>query len=110
MSKEAYWPVNGTAPGGSWDQDGFTSAKATKLLNQFRQSSSSKVQHRIANELQVIQLKNVAIIPTVTQAIWYNYSTLHFTGWPTRKNYYAYAAGYTYPDDAKVLTSLRPVK
>lgn len=111
MSKQAYWPVgSGTQPNGSWDNSGWTSAKATGLLNQFRQTSSSKLQHKLANELQAIQLNNMPIIPTVTQAIWYNYSTLNFTGWPTKKNYYAYAAGYTYPDDAKVLTTIRPVK
>jgi peptide/nickel transport system substrate-binding protein len=110
MSKQAYWPVNGTPPSSSWDVNGWYSNKATSLLNQFVSTSSVRKQHQIADQLQAIDLNNMAIIPTVTQAIWYNYSTLHFTGWPTPKHYYAYAAGYSYPDDVKVLTTIHPVK
>lgn len=108
MSKESYYPVNGQLPGGSWNIEGWYSKKATNLLKQFRQSTSRNLQHKIVNKLQAIDLKNLPVITTVTQAQWYDWSTKHFTGFPTKKNYYAYGAAYTYPDDVKILTSLRP--
>ena len=108
MSKESYFPVNGTPPGGSWNLEGWYNSSATKLLDQFRQSSSTKLQRKIVNRLQAIEVANVPIITTVTQAQWYTWSTLHFKGFPTEKNYYAYGPGYTYPDNVKILTSLRP--
>jgi peptide/nickel transport system substrate-binding protein len=108
MSKESYFPVNGTPPGGSWNLEGWYNAKATNLLKQFRQTANKKLQHSIVNKLQAIEVANVPIITTVTQAGWYTWSTLHFKGFPTEKNYYAYGPGYTYPDDVKIMTSLRP--
>ncbi len=110
MSKESYFPVKGLTPGGSWNIEGWYSSKATSLLDQFRTTSNSKTQHKIVNELQKIDLQNLPVIPTVSQAQWYTWSTSHFTGFPTKKNYYAYGPGYTYPDNVKILTSLKPVK
>ncbi len=108
MSKESYFPVNGQIPGGSWNIEGWYNNQATKLLRQFRQTTNRKLQHRIVNQLQKIDLQNLPVITTVTQAQWYTWSTQHFVGFPTAKNYYAYGPGYSYPDVVKVLTSLRP--
>jgi peptide/nickel transport system substrate-binding protein len=108
MSKESYFPVNGSIPGGSWNIEGWYNNKATSLLDQFRQTSNSAKQHAIVDKLQQIDLANLPVITTVTQAQWYTWSTLHFKGFPTGKNYYAYGAGYTYPDNVKILTSLSP--
>ena len=47
----------------------------------------------------------------IYNALWYTYSTLHFTGWPTPSNYYAIGGpGEAYPDELKVGTTIRPVK
>ena len=43
-------------------------------------------------------------------ALWYTYSTLHFTGWPTQQDPYALAPLYDYPDTAVVLTRIAPLK
>ena len=56
MSKESYFPVNGTPPGGSWNLEGWYSNTATSLLDQFRQSSNTKLQHSIVNRLQAIEV------------------------------------------------------
>jgi len=109
MSKESYFPINGNQPGGTWNIAGWYSSKATSLLKQFRATSNSKLQHSIVSQLASIWLNNMPVITTVTQANWYDWSTRHFTGFPTQKNYYAYGAAYTYPDDVKVLTSVTPV-
>jgi peptide/nickel transport system substrate-binding protein len=108
MSKESYFPVNGQLPGDSWNIEGWYNHQATVLLDKFRQTSKSSVQHSIVNTLQKIDLQNLPVITTVTQAQWYDWSTRHFTGFPTAKNYYAYGTAYTYPDDVKILTTLRP--
>jgi len=108
MSQESYWPVNGKSIlGVSWNVEGWYNNKATHLLDQFRQTSGSKLQHTIVDQLEKIDLQKMPEITTVYQAAWYEYNTEHFTGFPTATKYYAYGPAYD-GDAAKILTSLRP--
>lgn len=109
MSKQSYVSVGQNAfAGGQGNLEGFVSSRATSLLNQFRTTSNLKLQHKIVNQLQQIQVANMPIVPTVYQALWYDYSTRHFTGFPSQNNYYAIGASYQWPDDVKILTTIRP--
>jgi hypothetical protein len=42
-------------------------------------------------------------------ALWYTWSTLHFTGFPDQTNNYAFGQPVTYPDDVKILTSIKAI-
>jgi peptide/nickel transport system substrate-binding protein len=110
MSKESYFPVGQNAlSSGLANLSGWYSAKATSLLAQWRQTASVKKQKQIAYQLERIQLTNLPFVPTVWAPYWYDYSTKHFTGFPTKQNNYANGATYLYPDDVKVLTTIKPV-
>jgi peptide/nickel transport system substrate-binding protein len=111
MSKDSYFPQGQDAlASGLANLSGWYSPKATTLLAQWRQTASVKKQKLIAYQLERIQLNNLPFIPTVYAPYWYDYSTLHFTGFPNKQNNYANGATYVYPDDVKVLTTIRPVK
>jgi hypothetical protein len=44
----------------------------------------------------------------MSSALWYTYSALHFTGWPTPSNYDAIGGrGHAYLDELKVETTIR---
>jgi peptide/nickel transport system substrate-binding protein len=111
MAKATYVPVGQNAFASGWGNvEGWVSPVATTLLNQYRTTTSTAKQHQIVNQLQKIQVDNMPFVPTVYQALWYDYSTKHFTGFPDKKHYYAIGSSYQYPDDAKILTTIQPVK
>jgi len=111
MSKDSYFPVGQDAlTSGLANLSGWYSDKATTLLTQFRQTASLKRQKAIAYQLEKIQLNSLPFAPTVYAPYWYTYSTKHFTGFPNKQNNYANGSTYLYPDDVKILTTLRPAK
>jgi peptide/nickel transport system substrate-binding protein len=69
-----------------------------------------KKQKLIAYQLEKIQLNSLPFAPTVYAPYWYDYSTKHFTGFPNKQNNYANGATYLYPDNVKILTTIKPVK
>jgi peptide/nickel transport system substrate-binding protein len=62
----------------------------------------------ILNQLQLVMLKDVPIIPVTGQVDWYQWSTKSFTGWPTPPHWYAQPAQYAFPDWGQVLLHLAP--
>jgi peptide/nickel transport system substrate-binding protein len=95
------------AVGSNWAR--YRNAEADRLLAQFRQTTDSGKQHAALDRIQAIFLRDLPWIPVVYAAAWYTYSTLHFTGFPTRADFYADGS----PSDAYsavvVLTHLKPV-
>jgi peptide/nickel transport system substrate-binding protein len=111
MSKDSYFPVGQDAlTSGLANLSGWYSTRATSLLSEFRQTASHAKQLSIAYQLEKIQLDNLPFVPTVYAPYWYTYSTKHFTGFPDAKNNYANGSTYLYPDDVKILTTVKPVK
>jgi len=109
MSKHSYVPTGKDAVAtGNWAR--FYSPAADALFAQYRQTTDAGTQHTITNKLEKIAIDQMPIIPVMTAANWYTYSTLYFTGWPTPQNFYANGWPGTYPDTALVLTKLTPVK
>jgi len=110
MSSASYFPVGQNAlSSGLANLSGFKDTQADTLLKQFRQTSSHKTQLSIAYKLEKIQLDSLPFVPTVYAPYWYTYSTKHFTGFPNGSNNYANGATYLYPDDLKILTTIKPV-
>lgn len=111
MSKESYFPVGQNAlASGLANLSGWYSQSATTLLQRYRQTPSAKGQKAIAYRLERIMLSSLPFVPTVYAPYWYTYSTKRFTGFPSGKSYYAHGATYLYPDDVKILTTIKPVK
>jgi peptide/nickel transport system substrate-binding protein len=77
-----------------------------KLFRQYAQTTSSKVQHSIINQIQAEILSQVPVIPVLEGVNWYEYDTSQLTGWVTKKNDYAAPAAYNFPDVEQVLLHL----
>jgi peptide/nickel transport system substrate-binding protein len=108
MAKSSYFPKGTDAlASGFANLSGWTNAQADTLLKQFRQTTSHKKQLAIMYKLEKIQLDNLPYIPTVYAPYWYTYSTLNFTGFPNAKNNYANGSTYLYPDNVKILTTIK---
>jgi peptide/nickel transport system substrate-binding protein len=110
MSRPSYVPTGQDASLKGFNLERWWSPQATQLLAQFRQSTDSGAQHAAIDGLQRLQLDQLPWIPLMYSPYFYNYSTLRFTGWPTKNDNYAIGAPWQYPDDVKIMTSVVPVK
>jgi peptide/nickel transport system substrate-binding protein len=81
-----------------------------KLLASFSSTSSVPAQKSALAGIEKIMVQQAPVIPLVYQAWWEQYSTQHFTGWPSAADPYAVPSPYSYPDDLLVITSIRPVR
>lgn len=111
ISKTSYAPT-GTdctlAPYNGVNYERYYSVGASALLKQFEQTTDLGRQKQIMYKVERIFLQDLPFVPTNIGALWYTYSTKHFTGWPTAQNDYAYGSPAQYPDNAKVLTTITP--
>jgi peptide/nickel transport system substrate-binding protein len=108
------WLFSGnTAPIGqtaSTNYERYSSKATDTLINQYQATppANTAQQASILNQLQLVMLKEVPIIPVTGQVDWYQWSTKSFTGWPTPPHWYAQPAQYAYPDWGQVLLHLAP--
>jgi peptide/nickel transport system substrate-binding protein len=111
MSKESYTPIGTDASlNGQANWERYVSPQATALLAQFRATTDVQKQHRIIDQVERIQLQDFPYIPIMTSADWYEYSTLHFTGFPTQQNFYVEGSLNAPYTRVMVMTRLKPVK
>jgi peptide/nickel transport system substrate-binding protein len=66
----------------------FSSPQAEAALAQFASSNDPATQQTALNSLQQIVSTQAPVIPLLYGAAWYEYSTKHYTGWPTAGNQY----------------------
>ncbi len=86
----------------------FSSSTATRLLNAYNASTSASQRRTLLNQIQTYWIHELPAIPLVWGAYWNEYSTKHYTGWPTQKNPYDDPG----PNDASselTLLHLKPV-
>jgi peptide/nickel transport system substrate-binding protein len=88
----------------------YKDAKATAALNEFNHATTKAVQMDAAGKLERIVAEQLPSIPLVNGAVWYEYDTTHYTGWPTANNPYVDPAPWTYPATGIVITHLKPVQ
>lgn len=72
----------------SGDYGRFQSAAASTYLNQFASTNSAATQKADIVGLEKITATQLPVIPLVYGSAWYEYSTAHFTGWPTPSSPY----------------------
>jgi peptide/nickel transport system substrate-binding protein len=65
------------------DQERFTSPQAEQLLTSYAASTDASAQLADIVGLEKIVATQLPVIPLVFGASWAEYSTAHFTGWPT---------------------------
>jgi peptide/nickel transport system substrate-binding protein len=108
------WLFSGnTAPIGqiaATNYERYSNKNTDALINSYQATppTDTAKQASILNQLQLVMLKDVPIIPVTGQVDWYQWDTQHITGWPTPPNWYAQPAQYAYPDWGQVLLHLAP--
>jgi len=66
----------------------FNSPAAQQAMAQFAGTNDPAEQQKALNTLQEIVSTQAPVIPLLYGAAWYEYSTKHYTGWPTEGNQY----------------------
>jgi peptide/nickel transport system substrate-binding protein len=108
------WLFSGnTAPIGqtaSTNYERYSNKGTDALINEYQATAPSDTAKlaSILDQLQLVMLKDVPIIPVTGQVDWYQWDTAHLTGWPTPPHWYAQPAQYAYPDWGQVLLHLTP--
>lgn len=80
----------------NWER--WSDPATDKLLTQYASSPDAATQQQAIAGLEKIMVNQAPSIPLVYGAIWYEYNTTHFVGWPDQSNPYAVPAPYSAPD------------
>jgi len=92
-----------------WNWERWTNPQMDKLFAAFRATADVQQQHKIANQMQRIFVDNMPVVPLNEQSIAENYSTAHYTGFPTAANNYAAGQAFAFASDTLlILTRLHP--
>jgi peptide/nickel transport system substrate-binding protein len=98
----------GTPAGSNFER--YSNKATDALINAYSTATSVAQQHQIVSELEKVMLADVPVIPVTQSALWFQYDTSKFTGWPTPTNPYAQPAAYAVPDWGQVMLHLAPIK
>jgi peptide/nickel transport system substrate-binding protein len=99
-------PIGQTAPS-NWER--WSDPTSDQLLQQYATTSDPNVQKQAMYGLEKIMVEQLPAIPLTYAVNWNEYSTLHFTGWPSPSNPYALPAPFQYPDSEITVLNLTPV-
>jgi peptide/nickel transport system substrate-binding protein len=94
------------APIGSPAPSNFVRYKNTKLdslLASYTRTTSTSQQVSLMKQAEAIVAADVPMVPAFTGAYWDDYSTKHFTGWPSKSNPYDFGAPYQNPFNEDVI-------
>src|SRR5579863_5742707 len=79
-----------------------------KFLNQYASTSDQSVQMQAIQGIEQVFVQNQPFIPLWTGADYDEYTTRHFTGWPTTSDAYSSGSPNTAPDIEQVILHLTP--
>jgi peptide/nickel transport system substrate-binding protein len=102
-----------SAPIGSQASSNFerySNPATDALIDQYATTTSPAMQHSIVDQLELVLLKDVPVIPITEEVDWDQYDTGSFTGWATPQDPYAQPAAYQTPDLGIMLLHLAPKK
>jgi peptide/nickel transport system substrate-binding protein len=98
----------GGTNGTDWSQ--WKDAATDNLLNQYAATSDPAQQKAAIQGLTKIMADQLPVIPLLDAVQFFEYSTKHWTGWPTPQNPYAVGSSYQLPagDNEQVILHLTP--
>jgi len=98
----------GGANGTNWSQ--WKDAKTDQLLNDYASTSDATKQQQDIMQLSNIMANDLPVIPVLDAVQFFEYTTVHWTGWPTAQNLYAVGSAYSLPagDNEQVILHLTP--
>ncbi len=94
-----------------WDaasSNGYA-AKTDQLLAQYQSTADPTAQMQAIQGIEDIIVSQLPAIPLTINVYWDEYTTTHFTGWPSAANPYDSGAPYNMPDAANVILHLKPI-
>lgn len=97
----------GQAANSNWDR--WNDPTTDKLLNQYASTIDPNVQLQAIYGLEKIMVEQLPAIPLLLATSWNEYTTTHFTGWPSADNPYANPSPASVPDIEVVVLNLKPV-
>jgi peptide/nickel transport system substrate-binding protein len=98
-------PIGKNATG---DFERFHSSQAEALLAQFASTNDTQTQLNAVVGMEKIIATQLPVIPIIYSVAWFDYSTSHFTGWPSPSNPYAPGQPEN-PYDEYTILHLHPV-
>ncbi len=110
LSHDTFAPPGEQTFSGNWAR--WSNSNATTLINQWRGTLDTGVQHQLADKLERIMLQDFPYIPVYVPSAYYQVSTRYFTGWPTPGHWYA---GFSVPNTGdlsggvQVLINVKPI-
>lgn len=93
-----------------WNVEQFSSPVVDKAFVDFEQALDPAQQVKDIQTVESVFAKQLPSIPLFYGVHWTEYTTTHFTGWPTAKNPYALPDPYEWPAPAEVVLNLKPVQ
>jgi len=92
----------------NWAQ--WNDAKTDQLLDQYAGTSDPATQKQAIQGLTSIMADQLPVIPVLDAVQFYEFSTKHWTGWPTPQNLYAVGSSYQLAagDNEQVILHLTP--
>jgi peptide/nickel transport system substrate-binding protein len=93
----------------NWEQ--WSDPHTDQLLNQYATSSDPATQKAAIQGLTDIMANNLPVIPLLDAVQFFEYTTTHWTGWPTPQDPYAIGSSYQLAagDNEQVILHLVPV-
>jgi peptide/nickel transport system substrate-binding protein len=92
----------------NWAQ--WNDQKTDQLLDQYASTSDTATQKQAIQGLTSIMADQLPVIPVLDAVQFYEFSTKHWTGWPTPQNLYAVGSAYQLAagDNEQVILHLTP--
>lgn len=94
-----------TKGGFNWGH--YHNAAFDTLLDQYAKTSDTTQQQTLIKQMEDLYNKEMPVVPLLNAANWYEYSTKHFTGWPSEDNPYALGPDYDAPGNEIIITHLQ---
>lgn len=105
-----YALYNSLDPKGDWNLEGYNNSTVNNALNQYAETTDSATQIQAIQTVEKALVNQLPIIPVLDGALWDEYSTANYTGWPSSSNPYVTSAPYSWPAPEIVIMHLKPVK
>jgi len=106
MSKGTVMPVGETAVA---NYSRVAVPEAEPLLEQFATTTDQAKQKELAQQLMKVFADSAPVVPMWPQPTFDEYSTKHFTGWPTKDDPYVLGTPQQItPDQLLIMTSIKP--
>ncbi|MCY0879615.1 MAG: ABC transporter substrate-binding protein [Firmicutes bacterium] len=93
---------------GDWNLEGWNNAATNAALNEYATTTNPTVQVKAIQKLEKIMVDDLPFIPLLDGALWYEYSSQNYVGWPTASNPYVTPAPYSWPAPEIVVMHLKP--